>query len=233
MPGTSSRVAVGEGADALAGLHLHAPRPGQLVRRALRDDPAAEQDRDAVAHQLHLAEEMRAQHHRDPASSKLPQQVADDAPADRVERARRLVQHQEARRAHERLRDAEPLLHALRHGGDLGVAGVGQAHQLEQLGPLPRAPLGGREVLMEGEQLVRGEPVGESEQLGEVADRRARLGGAGGRALDLGAAFRCARTRPQAIFVRVDFPAPFGPSRPSSSPGATSRSTPPSATVAP
>ena len=42
-----------------------------------------------------------------------------------------------------------------------------------------------------------------------------------------------ARTRPQAIFVSVDLPAPFGPSRPSSSPRSTSRSTPPSATVAP
>ena len=42
-----------------------------------------------------------------------------------------------------------------------------------------------------------------------------------------------ARTRPQAIFVSVDLPAPFGPSRPSSSPRSTCRSTPPSATVAP
>ena len=42
-----------------------------------------------------------------------------------------------------------------------------------------------------------------------------------------------ARTRPQAIFTSVDLPAPFGPSRPTSSASATSRSTPPSASIAP
>ena len=41
------------------------------------------------------------------------------------------------------------------------------------------------------------------------------------------------RTRPHAIFTSVDFPAPLGPSSPTSSPGWTSRSTPASAAVAP
>src|SRR5205823_112732 len=41
------------------------------------------------------------------------------------------------------------------------------------------------------------------------------------------------RTRPHAILTRVDFPAPFGPSRPTSSLSPTSRSTPLSASTAP
>src|SRR5688572_29844219 len=41
------------------------------------------------------------------------------------------------------------------------------------------------------------------------------------------------RTRPQATFTSVDLPAPFGPSRPNSSPVPTSRSRPCSATVLP
>ena len=41
------------------------------------------------------------------------------------------------------------------------------------------------------------------------------------------------RTRPQPIFTSVDLPAPFGPSRPTSSPASTCRLTPSSATVRP
>src|SRR3954454_12421286 len=41
------------------------------------------------------------------------------------------------------------------------------------------------------------------------------------------------RTSPQAIFTSVDLPAPFGPSKPTSSPSSTSSSTPPSAVTDP
>ena len=44
------------------------------------------------------------------------------------------------------------------------------------------------ERLVEREQLVGRQPVGEAEQLGEVADRPSRAGRAGGRSLDLGRA---------------------------------------------
>jgi hypothetical protein len=40
-------------------------------------------------------------------------------------------------------------------------------------------------------------------------------------------------TKPQAIFVNVDLPAPLGPSSPTSSPGPISNDTPRSASVAP
>ena len=68
--------------------------------------------------------------------AQLPQKVAHHAPAHWVERAGGLVQHQQPGRAHQRLRDSEPLLHALRHGGDLHVAGVREPDQLQQLRPL-------------------------------------------------------------------------------------------------
>ena len=72
-------------------------------------------------------------------------------------------------------------------------------------------------------------PVGEAEELGEVAERALRGRRAGRRAADLGARPAVGRTSPQAILTRVDLPAPFGPSRPTSSPSPTSRSTPTSA----
>ncbi len=47
-----------------------------------------------------------------------------------------------------------------------------QAHELEQLGPLGGAAVRAGEVLVERHQLVGREPVGEAEQLGQVADGR-------------------------------------------------------------
>ena len=68
--------------------------------------------------------------------------------------------------------------------------GVREAHKLQQLGPLLGTPLRPRQLLVQRQELVGGEPVGEAEQLGEVSNRGARLGGAGRRALYLGAAAR-------------------------------------------
>ena len=84
---------------------------------------------------------------------------------------------------------------------------------------------GAGEPLVQREQLVRRRPVGEAEQLREVAERAVRRQRAGRRAGDLGPP-GVGRTRPQAIFTSVDLPAPLGPSRPNSSPSPTSRSTP-------
>ena len=57
--------------------------------------------------------------------------LEDLAAPDGVERARRLVEQQQARRVDERLGHAEPLLHAARVAADLG-AHAGEAGELEQ-----------------------------------------------------------------------------------------------------
>ena len=108
-------------------------------------------------------------------------------------------------------------------------AGVGEADELEQLAPLRAAAARAGEPLVQVEHLVAARPAGEAEELGEVAEPRARLDAnrPGGRAPPRGP--RSGRTRPQAIFTSVDLPAPFGPSSPTSSPSPTSRSTPRSA----
>ena len=120
------------------------------------------------------------------AALQLLQQLPHGAPADRVECARRLVQQEQRRRSDQRLRDAEALLHALRHRLDPAVARVGQADQLEQLGALGLAAAGAREPLVQREQLVRRVPAGEAKQLGEVAHLPPRVERAGAGAADLG-----------------------------------------------
>ena len=67
---------------------------------------------------------MRVEEDRDAAAAQLLEQQPNRAPAHRIERARRLVEQQDARPADKRLRNPEPLLHALRHRLDAAVARV-------------------------------------------------------------------------------------------------------------
>src|SRR5207244_6269607 len=89
----------------LVGLDLDPASLRELGGRAGCDHGAVEEDRDPVAHELHLAEEVRVEEDRGPAAAQALEELADGAAADRVERARRLVEQQETRLADERLRD--------------------------------------------------------------------------------------------------------------------------------
>jgi hypothetical protein len=123
---------------------------------------------------------VRVEQHGHAAPLELDEQVAHDPAPDRVERAGRLVEHQQAGRPHQRLRDAEPLLHALRHRLHAHPGRVGQAHQLEQLTALGGAAVRAGELLVQLEQLVGAQPAREAKQLGQVAERGARRGRSGG-----------------------------------------------------
>ena len=170
-----------------------------------------------------------------PRRLQLQQQVAHDPAPDRVERAGRLVEHQQARACPTSAwAMPEPLLHALRHGahsraGRVARGRPARAARRRSLGAAVRAG----QALVQRQQLVGAQPVGKAEQLGQVADRRARRRRARPARPPPRASPPDGRTSPQAIFTSVDLPAPFGPSSPTSSPGWTSRSTPASATVAP
>ena len=162
---------------------------------------------------------MGVEQHRHAAALELEQQVAHDPAADRVERAGGLVEHQQPRGAHQRLGDAEPLLHALRHRVDLRVP---RASARPTSSSSSRA-LGGAAVRA-GEPLVqrraarRRAATGEAEQLGQVADAPPRRGRAGGRAVHLAPAARWRAPGRRRSSTSVDLPAPLGPSRPTSSP---------------
>ena len=131
---------------------------------------------------------MRVEQDGDAAAAQLLEQEADGAAADGVERRGRLVEQEDARLADERLRDAEPLLHPLRHSFDAAVGGVRERDELEQALPLGGAAARAGEPLVQLEHLVGRVPAGEAEQLGEVAERRPRRARSGARARDLGVA---------------------------------------------
>ena len=72
--------------------------PGRPAPRAARRHQlAAVDDRDAVADELDLGEQVRVEQHRDAAAAQLDEQLAHVAPAGRVQRAGRLVEQQQPR----------------------------------------------------------------------------------------------------------------------------------------
>ena len=173
--GTSSRRARREAARAGRPSRPPRRRRGELRRRARRPRARRRDDGHAVAHELDLGEQVGVQQHGDAALAQRLEQRAHGPPPGRVERARRLVEQQQPRLADERLGEPEPLLHALRHRPDAPPGDVGEPDQLEQLARARRRRRRAREPLVELQQLVGGAPVGEAEQLGEVAERA--LGG--------------------------------------------------------
>jgi hypothetical protein len=82
------------------------------------------------------------------------------------------------------LGDAEALLHPLGHRLDATSARVGQADEFQQLVALGRATAGAGQALVQLEHLVSPRPAGKAEELGEVAQLRARRPGARRRARD-------------------------------------------------
>ncbi len=145
------------------------------------DDLAAEQDRDAVADELDLGEQVRVEQDGDAAVAQLLEQQADGPAADGVERGGRLVEQQQPRLADQRLRDPEPLLHPLRHAVDAAVGGVCERDELEQPPPLGLAAARAGEPLVQLQHLVRRVPAREAEELREVPERGAGVARAGAR----------------------------------------------------
>ena len=126
------------------------------------------------ADELDLREQVRIEENGDAAVTHLFEQDADDSTAGRVEGRRRLIEDEHPRQADERLRDAEPLLHPLRHAVDAAVARIVERDELEEPPALGGAAVGVRQPLVKPEDLVRRVPAREAEELGEVADLPAR-----------------------------------------------------------
>ena len=151
-------------------------------------------------------------------ATKPVQDVADVRRRHRVDRLERLVEHQQARRVHQRRGERDLLRHA---GGVVGDDRAGRALEVEQAQQVGDA-LGDdvavepEQQAREGDELLAGEPVVEVDAVGEVADQPLRLErvAATRRCRARAATPASGRSRPVAIDSVVVLPAPFGPTRP-------------------
>ena len=153
------------------------------------------------------------------------------AGADRVDADRRLVEEDDRRVVQQPARDVEPLAHAARVALDALLLAAREADELEQLGD-PRLLLARRDGVELGEvaQVVEaGEPLVERRARRR---RRSRSACRTSRA-SLTTSWPSTRAEPEvgirsviSILIVVVLPAPFGPSRPKSSPSPISKLTP-------
>jgi hypothetical protein len=90
-------------------------------------------DEDAIADLRDFRHIVAAQEHRAAAPGDLPHQRAHGDRARRIQADRRLVEDHQARRAHERGRDAETLAHPGREVPDLLPPPAGEVDHLECL----------------------------------------------------------------------------------------------------
>ena len=171
-PSCAGTPATSRSVCALAGLD-------EVLDRALVADPPARDDRDAVAHELHVVQDVRVHEHGLALLAQAQDQVAHLLAPDRVEPAHRLVEEHDVGVVDERLRDPEPLLHALAVGAEARVRGVRRGPTCASSSS-PRARRCAREqaaqLRVEVERLAAGEIVVEVGVLGQEADVAAERG---------------------------------------------------------
>ena len=147
------------------------PLRDEVVEGALADDPAADDDGDAVADHLDVLEDVRGEEDGLALPLEPDDDVADLLPAERVEAAERLVQDDERRVVDERLGQPHPLEHAPRELPELEPGRLLQADELEERGDaglffrLPEE----EEVRVEGEELAGRQVIVEIGVLGQEA----------------------------------------------------------------
>ena len=186
-------------------------------RRA--QQPAAVEDDDVVADLLQLAEQVRGDEHRDAevATDALHEVEHVDA-GRRVEAVGGLVEEDQPRVVHERLRELGALLHAGGVAAHLAVALLVEADVAQDVG---RALAGdgrgqaGHPAHVDHE--VAGAHVGrQAVVLGHVADEAADLRALASRCRGRGrdAVPLVGSSRPSRILISVDLPAPLAPTSP-------------------
>ena len=115
--------------------HLHAAGTagGQLADRRRGDVTATIDDHDVVDRVGDLGEEVAGHEHGPPLASEVDDEAPQPADPVGVEAVRRLVEHEDARIAEQRGRQAEALAHAQGEPADASPGDVGEADEIECL----------------------------------------------------------------------------------------------------
>ena len=144
------RVALGQDADAQ---DRAIPEPTlDVADRALRQDPAAIDDRHARAQLLELGQDVAADEDRLAERPELAQEFAQLDASARVQAGGRLVEEQDLRVVDQGVRQAQPLLHAARERLDVVVAAIGEVDELQEVADRP-ASLRGRQAVAASEEV--------------------------------------------------------------------------------
>ena len=200
-----------------------------LGDRAGGHPAAGRDDRDRVADQLDLAEDVAGQHHGHPGLGEVAHQRAHLPDAARVEAVGRLVQDQQLRLLEQRRGDREPLLHAQRVRLHPVLRPVPQADQFQHLGH--PALLHAAGVGQQRERVLGGEVAGRT--AGSPRSRRPgrppRAGAAGTSRPRIAIRPPLGLIRPSSVRSVVVLPEPFGPRKPCTCPASTTMSKPSSA----
>ena len=203
-----------------------------------RDDPPGVHDADAVAEALGLVEVVRGEQHGRAEAGAQSGDDVDQLVADaRVEPDGRLVEEQHPRLGEERAGDLEPPALAAAVGRDRTVEEVGQVEAVGELVDAPARVVGGDapEAGVDLEVAAAGERPVDDRVL-----EHDRAVGAAPRSRSVTTSRPCRRAEPDvgptvvvSMPTVVDLPAPFGPSSPKTSPVATSKSMPLTASTPP
>ena len=173
----------------------------QLGERAGGGDPAVVEDDHPVADPLDLADQVRVEQHGDAAGLQRQHEVADVDPAERVQRAGRLVQDDELRAGDQGDGEPEPLLHALGEAADPVAGAVGEADQRQALAPFVGRDVDPGQPDVQVEHLGGGEPRLVAEELGQVADPRCATAGRPTGRPSSSTSPASGRTRPSSILM--------------------------------
>ena len=208
--------------DELRALHLHPARcvvRHEGVHGALLDQPAASDDEQVVGHQRHLGHQVTRHQHRASLAGEVLQEVANPPDAFGVEPVAGFIQDDRGWVADQCPGEAEALLHAERVAAQLLVGGVGHADEIEHLidATARDAVRGCHPAQVVAAAARRVDEPGIEEQA-DLVERRSHSG--------VGLACvvpRSNRSRPTMQRIVVLLPAPLGPRKPVTLPGATSK----------
>jgi hypothetical protein len=149
----------------------------EICERAECDDATAVDDGDSIADLLDLAEHVRIEEDGRASGLERTKDLADVAPADRVERRRGFVKKDHVGFVDERDREPEPLLHSFGVRADASVRAGGETDQVEAFDDrtAPPAARNAGERAMKAEHLACRQPVLVPEQFGQVSDPPAHV----------------------------------------------------------
>ena len=183
------------------------------------DESAVAQNHDLVGQVLDLGEQVAGDEDRAAGCGTIPQQVAKPADALRVEPVAGFVEHQDGWVTQQRGGDAESLPHAEGVGAHAAVGRAAQVHGLEhRVDAREGIPAPSARIRRWLRPLRPGWKAFGSRTTPTVRGRILEVAVSGARD---GACPRSAEARSSRIFIVVDFPAPLGPRKPVTRPGAT------------